>query len=92
MKESNILAAINREINQEHYLHNELRKGLEGYFQYEHTRHENKLRALNAEKEEIEKQLFATDKFIKNTSNIEEQCTSKTLTDLKTIVNKAEDR
>ena len=92
MEENNILDAINREINQEHYLHNELRKGLEGYLQDEHTRHENKLRALNAEKEEIEKQLFATNKFIKNTSNIEEQGTSKTLTDLKTIVNKAEDR
>ena len=92
MEENNVLDAINREINKEHYLHNELRKGLEGYLQDEHTRHENKLRALNAEKQEIEKQLFATDKFIKNTSNIEEQGTSKSLTDLKTIVNKAEDR
>ena len=92
MEENNILDAINREINQEHYLHNELRKGLEAYLQDEHTRHENKLRMLNAEKEEIEKQLFATDKFIKNTSNIKEQVTSKTLTDLKTIINKVEER
>lgn len=92
MEENNILDAINREINQEHYLHNELRKGLEAYLQDEHTRHENKLRALNSEKEEIEKQLFATNKFMKSTSNVEEQEMSKTLSDLKSVVNRAESK
>lgn len=92
MEENNILDAINREINQENYLHNELRKGLEGYLQDEHTRHENKLKMLNTEREEIEEQLFATNKFMQSTSNVEDKNTSKTLSNLKAIINRAEGR